>query len=83
MGIYTNPSYAAGTEIILKSIAKSHSFSVIGGGDAVAAVYKFNMSNKFDFLSTGGGATLKFLSLQPGKEDELPGLKYFKEKNEI
>ncbi len=79
MGIYTNPSYASGTKTILKAVAKSRAFRVIGGGDAVAAVYKFNLKTKFDFLSTGGGATLKFLSLRPDEEiTKLPGLKALK-----
>ncbi len=76
MGIYTNPNYEFGTKAILDAICKSHAFSVAGGGDATAAVYKFHLNEKFNFISTGGGATLKYLSLPTGKEIEyLPTLK--------
>ena len=73
MGIYTNPLYAEGTKSILKAISKSHSFSVIGGGDAVASTYMFH-TKKIDFLSTGGGATLKYLSISEDEYTKLPAV---------
>ena len=79
MGIYTNPNSQSGTQEILEAIAKSESYSVIGGGDAVAATIKFDFENMISYLSTGGGATLKFLSLKSEKIlaeiKQMPGLK--------
>lgn len=63
MGIYTVPEYSNGTKEILTAIAENKNcFKVAGGGDCVAAVHMFNLQNKFDYISTGGGATLDFLS---------------------
>lgn len=75
MGIYTNPNYEKGSKAIMKAIAKSTAYSIIGGGDAVSATIKFGAKDKINFLSTGGGATLKFLSTNLGEEYKvLPGL---------
>lgn len=62
MGIYENPTYAQGSKEILTAIAQSSAYSVVGGGDSVAAVHLFNLQEKFDYISTGGGATLAFLA---------------------
>ena len=62
MGIYQNAESQNGTLNILNAIANSDTYKVAGGGDCVAAIHMFNLQNKFDFLSTGGGATLKFIS---------------------
>ncbi|MFC1894643.1 phosphoglycerate kinase [Candidatus Dependentiae bacterium] len=62
MGIYTNPSYQNGTKKILEAISQSNSYKVAGGGDCVAAIKIFGVQDKFDFISTGGGATLAYLS---------------------
>lgn len=76
MGIYTKPEFAVGTQKILQAIANSLAYKVAGGGDCIAAVEQFKLENKFDFLSTGGGATLAFLGAKnPWKE--LPALKVF------
>ncbi|MBD3231417.1 phosphoglycerate kinase [Candidatus Dependentiae bacterium] len=64
MGIYTKPEFATGSKKILISIANSNLYSVAGGGDCVGAIYLFGLQDKFQFLSTGGGATLTFLSIQ-------------------
>lgn len=60
MGIYEE-GFVDGTQKILEAIGTSATYSVIGGGDAVAAAYTFGLKDTFDFLSTGGGATLAFL----------------------
>lgn len=65
--------YAEATEAILKIIAKSKAYSVIGGGDTVSLVSKLKLENKFSFVSTGGGATLDFLT-----KESLPGIKALK-----
>ncbi len=75
-GIYTKPESNKGSQKILELIANSNAYTVAGGGDCVAAVYMFNLQEKFDFLSTGGGATLAFLSSKDPQKD-LPALKVF------
>jgi len=76
MGIFENPRFAAGTRGIGAAIAASSSFSVVGGGDSVAAVRQFQMEDGFSHLSTGGGASLEFLA---GRA--LPGLVALAEKD--
>ena len=74
MGIYTNSSFAKGSREILQAIANNSSaYTVAGGGNCIDAVYKFNIQEKFKFLSTGGGATLAFLAAQT--PEELPAFK--------
>jgi len=62
MGVYEQEEFETGTKKILKAIAESAAYSVIGGGDAVAATFKFGLDKQMSFLSTGGGATLAFLA---------------------
>jgi phosphoglycerate kinase len=61
------------TEGLAKAIAQSDAYSILGGGDTVAAVEELGLSNKFSFISTGGGAMLDFLA-----KGTLPGLKVLK-----
>lgn len=61
---------AKSTEKILKSVALSKAFSLVGGGDTVALIRKMKMEKKFSFISTGGGAMLEFLA-----NGTLPGIK--------
>ena len=73
MGVFEMPSFEHGTLIIAKSVAKATingAFSLIGGGDSVAAIKKFNLQDEVSFISTGGGAMLESLE---GKI--LPGIK--------
>jgi phosphoglycerate kinase len=69
MGKFEDSRYAAGTEIVARAIAASNAFTIVGGGDTIAAVNQFGLLNKFGFVSTGGGAMLSFLAGQ-----KLPGL---------
>ena len=69
MGAFEQEEYAAGTREIAAAIANSKAFTVIGGGDTVTAVNKYGLLDKFDFVSTGGGAMLDFLA-----KGTLPGL---------
>ncbi len=73
MGWFEKPGFEKGTHEIAKSISNSAAYKIIGGGDTIAAIDNFNLSGKFDFTSTGGGAMLSFLAGQ-----ELPGLKALK-----
>ncbi len=61
MGVYQKKDSQTGTKEVLKSIANSNAYTVAGGGDCVAAIHMFDLQDKFNFLSTGGGATLAFL----------------------
>ena len=73
MGVFEIPAFEKGTLAIAKSVAKatrSGAFSLIGGGDSVAAIKKFNLQDEVSFISTGGGAMLESLE---GKI--LPGIK--------
>ena len=73
MGVFEMSNFENGTKKIGESICKSTksgSFSLVGGGDSVAAIKKFGMQNQVSYISTGGGAMLEYLE---GKE--LPGIK--------
>lgn len=71
LGRFEDPLYQKGTEKIAQEIAKNKkAFKVAGGGDTTFALVKFGLRDKFDHVSTGGGAMLSFLS-----GEELPGLK--------
>lgn len=61
MGLYENENFSAGTKEILSIIGNENAIKIAGGGDAVSSINKFNLADTFDFLSTGGGATLKYI----------------------
>ncbi|NRA13220.1 MAG: phosphoglycerate kinase [Crocinitomicaceae bacterium] len=76
MGVFEMESFQAGTKAVALSIVEATSkgaFSLIGGGDSVAAINKFNLAEQVSHVSTGGGAMLEYLE---GKE--LPGIKAIK-----
>lgn len=74
LGMFENEKFEKGTkEIARKIIANRQAFKVAGGGDTVSALNKFGLSDKFDHVSTGGGAMLEFWA---GKK--LPGLEALK-----
>jgi len=73
MGIFEIEPFAAGTMAIAKAIAAADVFSVIGGGDSVAAVNKAGVSDKVSHICTGGGASLEFL-----EKGALPGIEVLK-----
>ena len=69
LGLFENPVFAKGTNEIAQAIVASSAFKIIGGGDTISAVDKIGLLEKFDFVSTGGGAMLAFLA-----GDKLPGI---------
>lgn len=75
MGMYENSAYRNGTQSIAEIIAHTKAYTSVGGGDTVATVNLFGLSNKFDYISTGGGATLKYL-----EEGSLPAVDVIQEK---
>ncbi|MDE1970375.1 MAG: phosphoglycerate kinase [Patescibacteria group bacterium] len=70
LGFFEDPRFEAGSVAIARKISESPATSIVGGGETVALIRKLNLVSKFDFVSTGGGAMIAYLS---GKE--LPGIK--------
>lgn len=70
MGIFEKESYSQGTKAVALAVAESKGITVIGGGDSVAAINQAGVADKVSHVSTGGGASLEFLS-----GIELPGVK--------
>ena len=77
MGVFEFKKFRKGTLAVAKAVAKSAAVSVVGGGDSVAAIQELGFANKVTHLSTGGGATLKFL-----EGATLPGVAMLLDKEE-
>jgi|SRR3989344_4582294 len=69
MGMFEDDKFADGTNKIAQAITESSAAKIVGGGDTVSAIDKIGLMDKFDFVSTGGGAMLSFLA-----GEKLPGL---------
>jgi phosphoglycerate kinase len=69
VGVFENPEFKKGSEIVLKAVAESDGYSLVGGGHTVAAVEKLGLADKMSYVSTAGGALIEFLM---GKT--LPGV---------
>ncbi len=73
MGVFEMSNFENGTKVVADSIVKATangSYSLIGGGDSVAAINKYNMASKVSYVSTGGGALLEYI-----EQGSLPGVK--------
>ncbi|HXH48183.1 MAG TPA: phosphoglycerate kinase [Terriglobia bacterium] len=75
MGVFEIDQFAQGTMEVARAVAGSGAVSVVGGGDSVAAVHKAGIEDKITHISTGGGASLEFLSGL-----KLPGVEALPEK---
>ena len=77
MGVFEMENFQQGTKDVANAIVEATAkgaFSLIGGGDSVAAINKFNLADKVSYVSTGGGAMLEYL-----EGIELPGIKAIRE----
>ena len=73
MGVFELPKFKQGTKAMAIAVASatiSGSFSLVGGGDSVAAINQYNLADQISYVSTGGGAMLEYIE---GRE--LPGVK--------
>jgi phosphoglycerate kinase len=76
MGVFEMAPFAEGTKGVANAMATTQAYTVIGGGDSAAAVEKFDVADKMDHISTGGGASLEFME---GKD--LPGVVALNDQN--
>ena len=75
LGVFEIETFAAGTIAIAQAVAESSATTIVGGGDTIAAVTKAGVAGKISHISTGGGASLEFLS-----GIKLPGVEELSEK---
>ena len=61
MGVFENEQFSQGTKSIGEAVANANAYSVVGGGDSVAAIRSMKLEDRIDHVSTGGGATLEYI----------------------
>ena len=61
VGVFEKEPFAKGTQALARAVASSDAFSIAGGGDTLAAIHKFKVDRKIDYISTAGGAFLEYL----------------------
>ena len=61
VGVFEFDAFSHGTRVLADAIAQSDAYSIAGGGDTVAAISRFGVADRIDYISTGGGAFLEFL----------------------
>ncbi len=69
LGWFEKPEYAEGTNLVAKALAQQNCIKIVGGGDTVSAINQAGIADKYDHLSTGGGAALEYL-----ENGSLPGI---------
>ena len=69
MGVFEDERFAAGTRTVAEAVADCRGFTVVGGGDSAAAARQFDVDDRMDHVSTGGGASLELI-----EKGDLPGL---------
>lgn len=74
MGVFEKPPFDRGTKALAMLLAESDAFTVVGGGESVAAVNAVGVADRFDHVSTGGGASLEYLT-----NGTLPGIEALRE----
>ena len=78
VGVFEFDAFSNGTHALAQVIAKSHAFSVAGGGDTIAAIERFGIQSQISYISTAGGAFLEFIE---GKA--LPGVEVLSHANKL
>ena len=73
IGVFEEKEFQNGTENVCRSVTNSKAYSLVGGGDTIAAVESFDNLSKISYVSTGGGAFLNFI-----ENDDSPVLKLLK-----
>lgn len=62
LGKYEDEGHSQGTKEVFSAVANSNAFKIVGGGDSLAAINRYNLTDKFDWVSVGGGAMIEFLT---------------------
>ena len=78
VGVFEFDQFSNGTQSLAKAIEKNSGFKIVGGGDTVAVVEKYNIAHSISYISTGGGAFLEFV-----KNGTLPSIEVLKSSNKV
>jgi len=75
MGVFEVPQFAEGTVKIAQAVAGNKGFTIVGGGETIAAIDKFGVTETISYISTGGGAFLEYM-----QGVKLPGVQILEER---